>query len=58
MKQHPETKTLIEPQNKKLWRIVERFTTARGFSTQAIEVEANFPNHPMARQRYEELRVK
>lgn len=56
---HPVSITLIEPETRRTWRLVERATTERGLSaTKFNVVEAHLPNHGEARKRLNALRGK
>lgn len=49
-----KTKLLIEPENKKTWRVVARACTSRGLSAETYHlIEANLPNYTTARKKFE-----
>lgn len=56
MKPHPENRTLIEKQNKLLWRVVIRECTAHGFSATNFQVVGEgYPRYTEARYAYDEV---
>ena len=49
-----KTKLLIEPENKKTWRVVARKCTLRGLSPDVyFLIEANIPDYKTARKQFE-----
>lgn len=57
MRQHPLSKTLIEKQDRRNWRVVERETTRRGLSPRAYSlVEGNLETYEGARKVFDRLR--
>lgn len=50
MKPHPESKTLIEKEGRRTWRVVERETTRGGLSNEYYRViEASLPDYGAAK---------
>lgn len=57
MQAQPPTILLVEPQDKKLWRVVSRATTLRGISPYHYEVLAeDIPTYPAARKVFENIK--
>lgn len=57
MKPHPKSRILIERQSKLWWRVVDRETTAHGYSSRGYTViEENIPRYPLARYSFNEVR--